>query len=122
MNYSRIEGCLIKDTETTLVHLSSIFDSLLNVGTKHSMVLAVNSLHPKGTHPSLQQHPEEVDTEGGLPEMADVVFGQGVQGGEIAGIGGQRPTQGRGCHERTVLEQGSLRLGMPYPGTFWTCS
>lgn len=48
MNYSRIEGCLIKDTETALVHLSSIFDSL-DMGTKHSIVLAVNSLHPKGT-------------------------------------------------------------------------
>lgn len=61
-----MEGCLIKDTEMALVHLSSIFDSLLDLGTKHSMVLAVNYLYPKGTHPGLQQHHEEVDTEGGL--------------------------------------------------------
>ena len=47
-----------------LVHLSSIFDSLLVLETKHSMVLAVNSFHPKGTHPGLQQ--QEPDTEGGL--------------------------------------------------------
>lgn len=83
MNYSRREGCLIKHTEMALAYLSSISGSLLDLGTNHSMVLAVSSLHPQGTRPGSQRHDEKADRRGRSagegPEMAEVAFGRGVR-------------------------------------------
>lgn len=121
VDFSWREGHLIKHLEMALAYLSSIRDSFLDRGTNHFIVLAISFLHLKGEHPGSQRQHEKADRrKRGAGKVQrpqkELAFGQGIPGREIAGTGGQRPTQG----STLGLKRGSQRLGMPCLGTFWT--